>query len=188
MQHRTKWVVLGLSVCLFWAGPALAQRGRGGGGGMGQGPAVTPPGPAKSGRETAVQPPGQPGVRAGSTRAATLLEKNPELSSRLQALLPEGQKVSDAAAGFDNLGQFVSAVHVAHNLGIPFDSLKQEMLAGSSLGQALQKLKPDLPKQELQREMRRAQEQAQADLKPKGVTQRDRDRDRDQKRVQQKQP
>ncbi|MGQ9633072.1 MAG: hypothetical protein ACUVXB_02395 [Bryobacteraceae bacterium] len=147
---------------------------------------VLTPAPPKRGNSSAERPSGEPGVRAGSNRAATLLEKNPELSSRLQALLPEGQKVSDAASGFDNLGQFVSAIHVAHNLGIPFDGLKQEMLAGSSLGQALRKLKPDLSKQELQREMRRAQEQAQADLKPKGVTQRD--RDRDQQRSQQQQP
>lgn len=184
MRHSTFWIVFATATCLLRPDTALAQRGRGGGGGMGPGPVITPA-PPKPGKSSAGQPSGQPGVRTGSNRAATLLEKNPELSSRLQALLPEGQKVSDAADGFDNLGQFVSAVHVAHNLGIPFDSLKQEMLAGSSLGQALQKLKPDLSKQELQREMRRAQEQAQADLKPKGVTQRDRDRDREQQPSQQ---
>lgn len=184
MRYSNVGLVFFIASGLLCADLVLAQRGRGGGGGMGQGPVATPA-PPHSDKASTGQPSGQPGVRAGSNRAAALLEKNPELSSKLQSLLPGGQKVSDAAAGFDNLGQFVSAVHVAHNLGIPFDSLKQEMLAGSSLGQALQKLKPDLSKQELQREMRRAQEQAQADLKPKGATQRDRDRDRDQNRTQQ---
>lgn len=155
---------------------------------MGQGPAAAPPAQPKSDRGPAGPASGQPGRRAGSTRALEQLEKNPQLASKLQPLLPQGQKVNDAAAGFDNLGQFVSAVHVSHNLGIPFDSLKQEVLAGSSIGQAVQKLKPGLPKQEMERELRRAQVQAEADLKPLGVTQRDRDRDRDQERVQQKQP
>ena len=53
-------------------------------------------------------------------------------------------------------GRFVSAVHVSNNLGLPFDGLKQEMLSGSSLGQAIQKLKPGMPKQEVEREMTRA--------------------------------
>ncbi|MGQ9633123.1 MAG: hypothetical protein ACUVXB_02660 [Bryobacteraceae bacterium] len=116
--------------------------------------------------------------------AVQALEKNPQLTSRLQSLLPEGTTVADAAAGFDNLGQFVSAVHVSNNLGLPFEGLKQEILSGSSLGQAIQKLKPDLPKQELKREMRRAEDQAKADLKPQGVTERTRDRDREQTRTE----
>jgi hypothetical protein len=116
--------------------------------------------------------------------AAQALEKSPELGTRLQALLPEGTKVADAAAGFNNLGQFVSAVHVSNNLGLPFDGLKQEMMSGSSLGQAIQKLKPDMPKQEMEQEMRRAEVQAKAELKPQGVTERSRDRDREQTKTE----
>jgi len=116
--------------------------------------------------------------------AAQAMERSPELSSRLQSLLPEGTKVADAAAGFDNLGQFISAVHMSHNLGLPFDAVKQEILSGSSLGQAIQELEPDLPKQEVMREMRRAQVQAKADLNPQGVAERTRDRDREQTRTE----
>jgi len=56
--------------------------------------------------------------------------------------------------GFATLGQFVSAVHVAHNLDIPFGRLKCTELGGSfctptttakgmSLGKAISTLKPD---------------------------------------------
>jgi hypothetical protein len=48
-----------------------------------------------------------------------------------------------ASAGFRNLGQFVAAVNVSSNLGIPFDQLKTKMVTdGKSLGQAIQLLKP----------------------------------------------
>ena len=47
-----------------------------------------------------------------------------------------------ASEGFKNLGQFVAAVNVSHNLGIPFDQLKTNMVVeGSSLGQSIQTLK-----------------------------------------------
>lgn len=176
-----------LGTCLCFAViPALAQGGRGGGRSVGPPPgqAARPmPGPAQqSGSGKAQSTPRGP--QAGrSMAAAQALEKSPELSSRLQSLLPEGTKVADAAAGFDNLGQFVSAVHVSNNLGLPFEGLKQEMLSGSSLGQAIQKLKPDMPKREMEQELRRAEAQAKADLNPRGVTDRTRDRDRDQTRT-----
>jgi hypothetical protein len=93
------------------------------------------------------------------------LQKSPELSSRLQALLPAGTNVSDAAAGFKNFGEFVSAVHVSHNLDIPFDSLKKEMLAQGSLGKALQTLKPDVPRVERDKEVKRAQTEARQEVK-----------------------
>ena len=70
--------------------------------------------------------------------------KNPQLEQRLQALLPAGMNVTDAAKGFKNWGQFVAAVHVSNNLNIPFTSLKAKMTGPTpmSLGQAIQTLKP----------------------------------------------
>ena len=48
-----------------------------------------------------------------------------------------------AASGFRNLGQFVAAVNVSNNLGIPFAQLKTRMVDdGMSLGQSIQALKP----------------------------------------------
>ncbi len=178
--------VLGACLC-FAAIPAAAQGGRGAGraGGPPSGQAARPtPGPAQqTGSGKAHSTPGGPQA-ARSMAAAQSLEKSPELTSRLQSMLPAGATVSEAATGFDNLGRFVSAVHVSHNLGLPFDGLKQEMLAGSSLGQAIQKLKPDMPKQEVEREMKRAEVQAKADLKPPGATRRTRDRDREQEQIE----
>ena len=71
------------------------------------------------------------------------LAKNPSLGTRLQAKLPPSTNVNDAATGFRNLGQFVAAVNVSQNLGIPFDTLKAKMTGPEqvSLGQAIQQLK-----------------------------------------------
>jgi hypothetical protein len=57
---------------------------------------------------------------SGKKTVGDLLTQNTKLSSNLQGLLPAGTNLQDAAKGFDNLGQFVAATHVSHNLGIPF--------------------------------------------------------------------
>ncbi len=183
-------MTLGTCLCLTVTA-ALAQGGRGGGrsGGPPPGQAARPtPGPAQPAGSGASQTTPRGPQSGRSMAAAQALEKSPELSSRIQAMLPAGAKVSDAAAGFENLGQFVAAVHVSNNLGLPFESLKQEMMAGSSLGQAIQKLKPGIPKEEMEQQMRRAEVQAKADLNPQGVTERTRDRAREQTKTQTKQP
>jgi len=88
------------------------------------------------------------------------------LGDRIQQMLPTGMTLNAASAGFKNQGQFIAAVHVSQNLGIPFTQLKAAMLGTStttatngtstgtagtttntstnpmSLGQAIQKLKP----------------------------------------------
>lgn len=97
------------------------------------------------------------------TKSQQLLTKNTKLQSKLQtrlgSQLPEGVTVIDAASGFKNLGQFVAAVNVSNNLGIPFADLKAKMTglnvdgtpitvpegttapANVSLGRAIQALK-----------------------------------------------
>jgi hypothetical protein len=69
---------------------------------------------------------------------------NPALVTRLQPLLPSGMTIATAATGFKNQGQFVAALHVSHNLNIPFGQLKAEMTGSDhdSLGQAIHKLQP----------------------------------------------
>jgi len=83
----------------------------------------------------------------GSTQSSvsTRLASNTKLASKLQGLLPPGTNLQTAASGFKNLGQFVAAVHVSHNLGIPFDQLKAKMQGPptESLGKAIHQLKPD---------------------------------------------
>jgi hypothetical protein len=71
------------------------------------------------------------------------LQRNTNLASKLQSRLPAGTDLNTAAAGFRNLGQFVAAVNVSNNLGIPFTELKTRMVdQGMSLGQAIQDARP----------------------------------------------
>jgi hypothetical protein len=71
------------------------------------------------------------------------LQRNTNLASKLQSRLPAGTNLELAAAGFRNLGQFVAAVNVSNNLGIPFAELKTRMVdRDMSLGQAIQDARP----------------------------------------------
>src|SRR5258708_12506035 len=119
-------------------GGSAAAGSMGGGHGMG--------GSGQSGFET-----------SGPRTPDQLLTQNTQLSSKLSGLLPAGTDLQTAAAGYRNLGQFVAAVHVSHNLDIPFAQLKCTELAtaaacpgmtlpskGSHLGQAIHTLKPPL--------------------------------------------
>ena len=85
------------------------------------------------------------GSSHGQNSVSTRLSSNTKLSGKLQSLLPPGTDLQAAASGFKNLGQFVAAVHVSHNLGIPFDQLKAKMQGPptESLGKAIHQLKPE---------------------------------------------
>jgi hypothetical protein len=92
----------------------------------------------------------------------TMLQRNPKLQSRLGELLPPGMSVREAAAGFVDPGQFVSAVHVSRNLGIPFSQLKAKIVDEQmSLGQAIQSLRPDA---DVWQELTRVRDLASRDL------------------------
>jgi len=89
--------------------------------------------------------------------------KNPKLQARLQAMLPAGTMLDEAAAGFKNQGQFIAAVHASNRLGVEFQEIKVLMVdEGSSLGQAIQTLKPGV---DAEVEASAAQSQATQDLK-----------------------
>src|SRR5262249_15830156 len=128
--------------------PAFAQRGGGGRGaapgigggagpGMDQGRGRGPNSPSKMGDNT------EP-AREMSKAPEQLLSQNSKLSDNVAKLLPPGTNLESAAQGFKNLGQFVAAVHVSHNLGIPFSDLKTKVMSGDSLGQAIGDLKPSV--------------------------------------------
>jgi hypothetical protein len=81
--------------------------------------------------------------------------KGKPLGSRIEQMLaPTGMTLNTASDGFRNQGQFIAAVHVSQNLGVPFADLKATMLgtplpgaasaitSPMSLGQAIQQLKP----------------------------------------------
>lgn len=102
------------------------------------------------------------GTVAGAKRTTSdLLTQNAKLSSRVETLLPAGTNAQAAADGFDHLGDFVAAAHVSHNLNIPFEQMKEKMMAGKSLGQAIHELRPDVNARE---EAIRANEQALRDM------------------------
>lgn len=70
------------------------------------------------------------------------LKQNTNLAAKVATRLPQGTEVISAAAGFNNLGQFVAAANVSHNLQISFTELKAKMMTGMSLGQAIQAVRP----------------------------------------------
>jgi hypothetical protein len=150
----------------------LAQRGQGKIGGAGPGGGL-PPVAARSSttRDTVKAPPATSSHTTHTTGSSNLsaserLANNTTLSTRLQPLLPAGATVASASAGFQNQGEFVSALHVSRNLNIPFDSLKAKLVGQSpeSLGQAVHDLRPDLSRSTVKRDVRLAERQADLDM------------------------
>jgi len=150
MKHHTKHLgtyFLVVAIAMFFSGASAFAQGRSAGHGSagsshGNGNLSGMTGASKS-------------SASGPKTPGDLLQQNTNLSAKLQPLLPSATTVADASAGFKNLGQFVSAVHVSHNLGIPFDALKCTELGGGfctpittakgmSLGKAISTLKPDV--------------------------------------------
>ena len=149
-------------------GGAMGGGAMGGGFGAGMSSGVERGGPAATpsdrgaGFSSSRGPGGDASSAApGAKTPSDLLQRNTKLSDNLAKLLPAGTDVQSAASGFRNLGEFVAAVHVSKNLGIPFADLKDKMMAGGSLGNAIQALRPGA---DAQVESRRAHAQAEDDL------------------------
>jgi hypothetical protein len=112
---------------------------------------------------------------------AAKIDSKPNLKSKLTALLPidpltgKTMTLDKASLGFKNQGQFIAALHVSENLGIPFTTLKSNMVTitpgapgeqptatqTGSLGQAIQKSKATA---NVTTEVQKAEQQASADL------------------------
>jgi hypothetical protein len=139
------------------------------------------------------RPAGKPAATAKPSRAITTtapsalnpiaakIASKPNLSARLTRMLPIDPRtgttmtLDKASFGFKNQGQFIAALHVSQNLGIPFAELKRHMVTVTpgapgepatatqtgSLGRAIQasKTAADAPT-----EVRRAEAQASLDL------------------------
>ena len=138
--------------------PAFAQHGGHGGGAAGG------HGAASTHSEGNSHNGGTEGSRASRPTVADHLEDNTRLASKLNGLLPAGTNLQLAAQGFKNLGQFVAAVHVSKNLGIPFEDLKAKMMGpgAMSLGKAIQALDP---KADAKAETKKARQEAKEDMK-----------------------
>ncbi len=138
IMNRLRIFFIAVATFLFLGGrPTLAQHGHGAG----------------AGGHGSISSHGSSASR--KTMDAKLT--NTKLGSRLETLLNSGNTgakitAQQACSGFKNLGQCVAAVHVSHNLGIPFADLKAKMLGTSttgsspskpeSLGAAIRQLKP----------------------------------------------
>jgi hypothetical protein len=99
---------------------------------------------------------------------AQKISSKPNLLAKLQSLVPGGMTLDQlnlASQGFKNQGQFIAALHVSHNLHIPFWQLRRQMVVEhKSLGQAIQTF-PHSSNPETA--VAHAQRQASADLSDK---------------------
>ena len=100
---------------------------------------------------------------------AQKISSHPQLASKVHALLPAGTTLNQASTGFKNQGQFLAALHVSRNLGIPFSKLKTDMTGDKhlSLGQSIQDLKPSA---HATTETHRAETEADDDVKATTTT------------------
>ena len=171
-----------MATAVLLASPVLAQRAGLGGGlvggvggnvqgiaGGGAGSVAGSASAAARGTASATAPSatrgGAPAPSAPTAPAVNIAE-NAALASRVGTMLPAGQPLAGAAAGFRNQGQFVSAVHASHNLGIPFDSLKATMTGDSavSLGKAITTLRPEMAYKDVKDNVKLAEKQSARDF------------------------
>jgi hypothetical protein len=101
---------------------------------------------------------------AHGNKIAKEIARNPQLSAKVQALLPAGMTIKKAAKGFSSEREFLAALHAAQNLNIPFARIKSEMTGhdNDSLTQAIRELKPTV---DARTAARTAQQQASADIR-----------------------
>jgi len=178
---KTKLFLALAAMAMFLALPAFGQHGGGHGGGSGSsgghggdsmhGDSTS----GKSGHDNDANETHGGGHGHGGSVAAKLT-RNTALASKLQALLPPGTDLQAAAAGFKNLGQFVAAVHVSQNLGIPFDQLKAKLTGpgAENLGKAIHDLAPTA---DAKAALKTAESQAKADIKSTHLEDNDKNRD-----------
>jgi hypothetical protein len=124
------------------------------------------------------------GKGAASSSPTTLLTNNTKLDSTLtsklqsKGLLPTGTDLKVTCAGFKNLGQCIAAIHVSHNLNVPFACMQADMtgtapVAGTtcptgtgssklSLGKSIQALSPNA---DAKAESKTGTSEANADIK-----------------------
>jgi hypothetical protein len=83
-------------------------------------------------------------------------------NTRLAAIVPAGMSATEACAGFTSTDECATTLHASQNLGIPFPDLKSKVTGGQKLAAAIKELKPDV---NVKAEVRKAEEQARADVR-----------------------
>jgi len=105
----------------------------------------------------------------------SILKDNSLLESNLQLLLPDTTTV-EAVKGYKAIGDFVTAVHASHDLGVPFLQFKCAELGGkfctpetnakpAKIENAILALKPDGGKDGAKQAAKNAKHESNADLK-----------------------
>ncbi|HXN74633.1 MAG TPA: hypothetical protein VN861_18955 [Candidatus Acidoferrales bacterium] len=151
--------------------PVQAQKGGvGGGGGAGSGGAAATAGNANS--TTGVRDTNLPSTN--EKPPDVVLQNNPLLSSKLQPYLPLGMTPQEASQGYKEIGDFLTALHAAHDLGIPFLQLRCAELGkycppdahakSTKLENAIVALKPDAGKDGAKQATKAAKLETKADL------------------------
>jgi len=160
---KAKLFLSAAAMVAFMTSPAVAQHGHGGGSMGSSSLHGSDHSSSDHGKTDSDHVSGHDADHSGHKSISQKLAANPKLASKLQSLLPPGTDLQTAASGFKNLGQFVAAVHVSHNLGIPFDQLKAKMLGppSESLGKAVHDLKPTA---NAKAETKKAESEAHQDL------------------------
>jgi hypothetical protein len=166
---KTRFLLSAAAMIAFMSAPVLAQHGHGGG--MSGGGSASMHGSDHSSSDSshgksesdADHSSGHDSGHSGHGSISQKLASNTQLASKLQGLLPLGTDLQAAAQGFKNLGQFVAAVHVSHNLGIPFDQLKAKITGpgAENLGKAIHDLQPAA---NAKAEVKKAEHEAHSDL------------------------
>jgi hypothetical protein len=87
---------------------------------------------------------------------------NRKAAVKVQKMLPARTNLNEAVAGFKNQTQFISAVCVSKDLGIPFARLKAKITGNHavSIEAAIRELRPDLNKAKAKAEVEKGQRQA----------------------------
>lgn len=168
MKTKLMIFLLASAVAGFAQHGASGNHGGSMGGGMGtHGPGTTMGPGSGMGRSGDMGRSANTGSPMGKQSPETVLDHNTALSSNLEKLLPSGTTAKEACSGFKNLGQCVAAIHVSHNLDIPFADLKGKITGdgSESLGKAIHEFKPDA---NAKAEAKKGQQQANDDLKPAG--------------------
>jgi hypothetical protein len=79
-----------------------------------------------------------------SDRVSTRVTSDQRLAARLNPMVPSGQTLGQAAAGFKNEDQFMATLHAANDNHVDFADLKDRVTAGQSLGAAIHDMKPGM--------------------------------------------
>src|SRR5262252_2612300 len=165
MKMTIRFALSLAALAAFSALPIYAQHGHGGGASSSMGGAHSSSA-SSHGNSADAKADAKGGSNNSSASISEKLTDNTKLAGKLENLLGPNTTLAMLQAdaqGFKNLGQFVAAVHVSHNLGIPFDQLKAKMIGPpkESLGQAIHALKPAANSKE---ETKKGEKQAKHDI------------------------